>query len=199
MAYLEIVKKGARIINVDESALTYMDFTRKLWAKKKDPHSIRVRTVNPRVSLIMAIDNHGKVYASLTNVNTDATIMSIYMKELVKTLDAEDVNWRRYTLILHDGAAYCRSTVFNKAIKDLHVPFMMSAPHSYNISWVELLFGSIKTGVLNPEDMSLGKSNFLNIVKMIVEKVKSIAIHHRILMYHHCLCHVLRFLLLQKL
>ena len=85
---------------------------------------------------------------------------------------------------------------FNKVLKELHVPFMMSSPHSYNVSWVELLFGSIKTGALNPNDEPMGKGNFLFIVKMIVDKLKSIPIHHRILMYHHCLSHVLRFLLL---
>ena len=84
MEFLEIVKKKTRIINVDESALTYMDFTRRVWAPKKDPHSIVVRNVQPRVSMIMAIDNHGKVYASLTNVNTDASIMSMYIRDFVR-------------------------------------------------------------------------------------------------------------------
>jgi hypothetical protein len=76
---------------------------------------------------------------------------------------------------------------------------MMSAPHSYNTSWVELLFGAIKTGVLNPDDQALGKGNFKGIVKMILDKVKNIPTYHRILMFHHCIGHVLRFLLFEKL
>ena len=100
----------------------------------------------------MAIDNHGTIYASVTQVNTDSTMMALYVRELVKILDKEDLNWRRSTVILHDGAAYTRSTAFLKLVKDLHVPWMISSPHSYNISWVELLFASIKTGVLNPDE-----------------------------------------------
>ena len=76
---------------------------------------------------------------------------------------------------------------------------MISGPHSYNIAWVELLFGAIKTGVLDPDDQSLGKGNFKGIVKMIIDKIKNIPKHQRILFYHHCLGHVLRFLLFEKL
>ena len=42
------------------------NFLRKIWHKKGGSHGIKVKAVNPRVSLIMAIDNHGEVYASLT-------------------------------------------------------------------------------------------------------------------------------------
>jgi hypothetical protein len=100
----------------------------------------------------MAIDNWGKIYATLTNVNTDSTIMSLYIRELVKVLSKEDPNWRRSTMITHDGASYVRNSAFINVLKELHVPFMITAPHSYNIAWVELLFGAIKTGVLNPDD-----------------------------------------------
>ena len=157
MTFLEVVKTKRRVINFDESALSFINFTRKLWAPRKGSHGIRVKTVNPRVSLIMAIDNHGAVYASLTNVNTDARILGLYIRELVKILDKENKDWRRSTIILHDGAAYCRAEAFQNVIKELHVPFMISSPHSYNISWVELLFGAIKTGVLDPSDQALGK------------------------------------------
>ena len=147
----------------------------------------------------MAIDNHGAIYASLTQVNTNSTIMGLYIRELVKQLDSEDLNWRRYTIILHDGAAYCRSQAFLKVLKELHVPWMISSPHSYNISWVELLFGAIKTGVLNPNDEATGKGNFIGIVKMILDKIKNIPQHQRILWWHHCLSHILRFLIFEEL
>ena len=90
-------------------------------------------------------------------MNTDGTIMSLFIRELVKQLDKEDQNWRRYTMILHDGAAYCKSPVFIDTIRQLHVPWLTSAPHSYNISWVELLFGAIKTGVLASPEQGLGR------------------------------------------
>ena len=113
--------------------------------------------------------------------------MALYIRELVKVLDKEDPRWRQYTVILHDGASYCRNNTFLDVVKELHVPFMMSSPHSYNVSWVELLFGAIKTGVLNPNDEPQGKSNFAGVVKMVVDKIKNIPKHQRILIYHHCL------------
>ena len=51
---------------------------------------------------------------------------------------------------------------------------MTSSPHSYNISWVELLFGAIKTGVLNPNDEPTGRGNFIGIVKIIIDKIKNV-------------------------
>lgn len=78
------------MINIDESALVYTDFRRKVWAEKGSSHGIKVKSVNPRISLIAAIDNHGKVYMTLTNVNTDTTVMILYIRELVKQLSRED-------------------------------------------------------------------------------------------------------------
>ena len=88
-----------RIIIIDESAITYVNFRRKIWAPKHSSHGVSIRSVNPRISLIMAIDNHGKVYASMTNVNTDTTVMTLYIKELVKKLDKENSSWRSSTCL----------------------------------------------------------------------------------------------------
>ena len=43
-------------------------------------------------------------------------------------------------------------------IKELRIPFMLSSPHSYNISPIEMLFAAIKTGNLNEEDIPTGKT-----------------------------------------
>ena len=59
---------------------------------------------------------------------------------------------------MHDGAKYAQSKQTTKILKDLRVPFMLLAPHSYNVAPIEMLFGSIKTGNLNPNDMPTGKA-----------------------------------------
>jgi len=120
-----------------------------IWAPKHGSKGTVIKQVSPRISMIMALDNFGKVYACLTHVNTDSTIMGIYIKELVKELDNEDRDWRRSTIILHDGAKYCQSNITINVLRDLRVPFMLSSPHSYNISPIEMLFAAIKTGSLN--------------------------------------------------
>ena len=57
----------------------------------------------------MALDNSGRIYSCLTQQNTDSKILGLYIKELVKLLDNEDVNWRDYTILMHDGAKYAQS------------------------------------------------------------------------------------------
>ena len=128
-----------------------------MWAKKGASTGSIIKSVSPRISLIMALDNNGIVYACLTQVNTDSTMMSMYIKRLVGLLDSEDKHWRYNTVILHDGARYCQSNSMLDLIKSMRIPFMLSAPHSYNISPIEMLFGAIKMGNLNPDNLATGK------------------------------------------
>ena len=62
--------------------------------------------VTPRISLLMAISTDGKLYAALTQVNTDHKVFCLFMSQLVKKLSKEDPDWRTNTLILMDGARY---------------------------------------------------------------------------------------------
>ena len=134
-----------------------MDFTRRIWAPKHSTHSIPIKQVAPRISMIMALDNFGEVYACLTQVNTDSKVMGLYIKELVNMLDREDKHWRNDTIIIHDGAKYAQSQSTQSTLKTLRVPFMLLSPHSYNVAPIELLFGAIKTKNLNPEEVPTGK------------------------------------------
>ena len=134
-----------------------MDFRRRIWAPKNSTHSIPIKQVAPRISMIVAIDNFGEVYACFTQVNTDSKIMGLYIAELVKLLDLEDKNWRRDTVIMHDGAKYAQSNSTINTLRNLRVPYMLLAPHSYNVAPIEMLFGAIKTNNLNPEEISTGK------------------------------------------
>ena len=120
-----------------------------IWADKKSPHSIPVKQLQPRISMIIAIDNFGEVYACLTQVNTDSKIMTLYMRELVKILDIEDRNWRSDTIIMHDGAKYASSNSTINTLRTLRVPYMLLSPHSYNVAPIEMLFGAIKTNNIN--------------------------------------------------
>jgi len=56
--------------------------------------SLPVKKVSPRITLIVAIDTLGKLYASLLQANSDGDTFELFMSELVKTLDWEDRNWR---------------------------------------------------------------------------------------------------------
>ena len=55
--------------------------------------------------MIAAMDTEGDVYVSLTQVNTESTMMKLYLKELVKMLDKKDLQWRKTHVLLVDGAS----------------------------------------------------------------------------------------------
>ena len=129
-----------------------------MWAPKDGSQGQVIKHLQPRVSMIMALDNHGIVYACLTQENTNSTIMKLYIKALVRLLDSESKTWRKSTIILHDGAKYGQSNSTIDVLKELRLPYMISAPHSYNISAIEMLFAGIKTGSLNEKDLPTGKA-----------------------------------------
>ena len=83
--------------------------------------------------------------------------MELYFKQLVRTLDNEDKNWWNYTIIMHDGAPYAQSGALMNVLKSLQIPYMILGPYSYNVAPIELLFGAIKTGFNNPDQLSTGK------------------------------------------
>lgn len=59
---------------------------------------------------------------------------------------------------MHDGAKYAQSRSTENTLRNLHVPFMLLSPHSYNVAPIELLFGAIKNNAdLNPDQLPTNK------------------------------------------
>ena len=83
--------------------------------------------------------------------------MSIYIKELVKCLDAKDKNWRKTHVFLVDGASYHQANSTFNVLRDLHIPIMFLSPFSYDAAPIEKLFNAIKTGDINPESLQTSK------------------------------------------
>jgi hypothetical protein len=164
LKFLEVMKQKRIVINVDESWLAETDFRRMKWQAPNTTNSIPTKQVAPRISMIFALDSEGLVYASFTQVNTDSKIMTLYLTELVKTLDKKDVNWRKNHFLLVDGAKYHQSMATFSILMKMRIPVMITAPHSYNVAPIELLFGAIKSKDLNQEQLPTGKANFKNIV-----------------------------------
>ena len=77
---LPLLEMGRRIINVDESWLNHTRHLRRTWVPSSAPSTFREKQVAPRVSLILAIDTEGRVWCSLTQVNTDADIMTQFLR-----------------------------------------------------------------------------------------------------------------------
>ena len=61
---LELIKQlhaGKTIINVDETWLGMADFRRMKWCPHKDTNSVPVMQLQPRISMIVALDTSGRV------------------------------------------------------------------------------------------------------------------------------------------
>ena len=171
--YLELMKNSKlRIINMDESHFSETDFRYMKWRIKGTTNSIPSKSVAPRISMIVALDNWGRVYFSCTQVNTDSKIMKLYFQELVKVLDKEDQDWRKNSFILADGAKYHQSPATFDALRKMRIPLMLIAPHGYNVAPIELLFSAIKRTNLNPQQLPTGREHFLNVVRMIVTRLQ---------------------------
>ena len=53
-----------------------------MWAKADSPATATIKAVNPRLSLIAALDSDGQVYFSLLHANTDSDVMKMFLGQL---------------------------------------------------------------------------------------------------------------------
>ena len=63
---LDILDSNRRIICIDETWINQCDFRHHKWRQKGESNSAPQKDVDPRISLIVAIDNYGEVYVTLT-------------------------------------------------------------------------------------------------------------------------------------
>ena len=124
--YLSLLQRQkSRVINIDESLLNQGEYYNRIWADKRNPASVKMKSINPRISLIMALDSDGNIYSCVTQVNTTSTVMKYYLQYLTDILEREDKNFRRNTIILVDGARYHQSQALLEEVKRLALPFMI--------------------------------------------------------------------------
>ena len=62
------------------------------------------KQVAPRISLLLALDTDGKMWSALTQANTDADVMLLFLRHLIRRLDQESPGWEEDTIFLLDNA-----------------------------------------------------------------------------------------------
>ena len=77
---LSLLENKRRIINVDESWLNQTRFVRKMWAPSDVPGTFTDKAVQPRISLLAALDTDGRIWCALTQANTDADVMTTFLR-----------------------------------------------------------------------------------------------------------------------
>ena len=145
------------IINIDETWLGMSDFRRMKWTFLGRPNSVAKKQMQPRVSMITALDTRGSIYISLLQANSNSNVMEMFYSEFLKILDKKQKNWRVCTIILQDGAPYLGSTKMLDFYEVNQVPVMFTAPHCYDGSPIELFFAAFKSNDINPNRLPLGK------------------------------------------
>ena len=100
--------------------------------------------------MIAAMDTEGDVYVSLTQVNTESTMMKMYLTQLSYQLDMDRPDWRSNTILLLDGARYHINDEVIGHLSRLKMPVIFTGPRSYDACPCELLFAHLKAVDLNP-------------------------------------------------
>jgi len=143
---------GYRIINLDESTISCSNFRRYSWRRQNDTAYINKKAINPRITLVAAVDNIGNKYASFFIGNSNSKTTCRVVEKLVAILDEEDPNWREHSLLMLDGARYHKTAQVKHLLKQYHVPTLYVSPYSPHLCPIELFFSQLKRGDLNPEE-----------------------------------------------
>ena len=77
-----------------------------MWVPAGTPCTITDKQVQPRISVIAALDTDGRIWCSLTQANTDADVMCLFIRSLMKQLDLETPGWQENTTVLLDNASW---------------------------------------------------------------------------------------------
>ena len=104
--------------------------------------------------MIVGVDTFGNSFVTLTQANSNSSIMQIYFIHLVKKLDKLNSRWREKTVILLDGASYHNSKTTIQIFEQLKIPVMFLGPHSYNVAPAELYFAWFKKVDINPRKLA---------------------------------------------
>ena len=155
--FLPLLASGKRVVNVDESSIPFLDFRNHKWGVRGVSNTLASKDLSPKVNMIAALDTSGKVYISLTQVNTDSEIMTSFLCRLATELNREDARWRQSTVLLLDGAKYHKSPETRQTLRMLGCNYVISAPYSYDAAPIELFFAYFKQVQVNPEQEKTGK------------------------------------------
>ena len=75
--------------------------------------------MQPRISLIVALDTEGRLWCALTQANTDSDVMTMFLRYLMRELDRESPGWQENTTILLDNAAWHTNAVMRQRLARL--------------------------------------------------------------------------------
>jgi len=123
---LALLDEGKRVINIDETWLPHLDFRNMKWRRRGEANTVSSKDLAPKVNMIAALDSEGHIYVSLTQFNTDADVMLMFLSRLANLLSQEDKDWRDNTVWLFDNASYHREKGVREHLRKLGVQTVLS-------------------------------------------------------------------------
>ena len=157
LKFIELWEAGYTFLNIDETWLGMSDMRKMKWREHGTSNAVATVLMCPRISMITGVDTLGNSYVTLTQANSNSSIMQIYFMALVKKLDKIRPNWREKTVVLLDGASYHNSKPTIQIFEQFKIPVMFLAPHSYNVAPCELYFAWFKKADINPRKLKQSK------------------------------------------
>ena len=155
--FLNLLTSGKRILNIDETLLSDTSFQRKKWRLHGFTNTVKGHIVNPRISLIAAVDTEWEIYVAISQVNTNNDTFRLYLSKLAEQLTFDRPNWRNDTIILVDGAQYHLSREVQSHMHSLGMKVIFTGPRSYDACPCELFYAYLKNDDLNPTNKPTGK------------------------------------------
>jgi transposase len=87
ISFLEMDLKSKNWINIDETWLGMADFRKMYWRPMDRNWSVKEKSITPRLSLITAVDRIGNVWISLTQSNSNKSMMGVFMEHFCRKMD----------------------------------------------------------------------------------------------------------------
>lgn len=103
ISFLKMDLKNKNCINVDETWLGMADFRKMHWRPMDRSWSVKEKLIAPRLSLITAVDQLGNVWISLTQSNSNKSMMGVFMQHFCRKMDQRNAHWRNSHVLLWDG------------------------------------------------------------------------------------------------
>ena len=152
---LDLSKK--MIINIDETWLGMGDMRRMKWCLPGRSNTVPKKQIQPRISVVAALDSNGEVYITLLQVNSNSEMMVMYLSHLIQLLDGRRRGCRSDTVLMMDNAPYHTSSLMMEFYEKQKLPIIFTGPHSYSASPIELFFAHFKRTDINPSQLPTGK------------------------------------------
>ena len=86
----DLLDQNVRLVNIDESWIPAKDNRYMKWRAAADSNSVAIKKLSRRITILAAIDTRGNVYQSVSQHNSTAQTMRVFITQLVEVLDNED-------------------------------------------------------------------------------------------------------------